>query len=311
MSKRMALAVPAWNAERYLPRLFESVRGQSVPFDEIFVYDDASTDGTARLAAELGATVVRTTVNTGPSIGKNELARRSSCEWIHFHDADDALAPAFVERALATVASGDADVLLFGTEDRDDATGQKMADRHWNAAAVRADAVAYCIANNVTNCGVYRREAFLAAGGFDSSEATKYNEDQAMHLRLALAGLRFSADSYVGTIIYRRMQSMSSGNGLACARAHYEVLRQVAERTGLKYAAEIGAECWKNARILGSYRDWPTVREALALAARLGCHDPIAENPRFRFLARVHPFGAVVAREQIIRAFKPSLRIGY
>ena len=103
---------------------------------------------------------------------------------------------------------------------------------------------------------------------------------------------------------------MSSGNGLACARAHYHVLAGVAAQTGDRYASEIGAECWTAARILGTYRDWAYVRRALALARTMNYDDPVAENARFRLLARVHPLGAVMLREQVVRLLKPGLRTG-
>src|SRR5205814_6490718 len=124
-------------------------------------------------------------VNTGPSRGKNVLATLTDSEWVHFHDADEALGREFVQRARTWITRDDMDVVLFGTEDRDDRTGATLHNRQWDDEALRADAVRYCIQNTVTNCGVYRRSAFLAVGGFDADEETKYNEDQAMHLRLA------------------------------------------------------------------------------------------------------------------------------
>src|SRR5262249_29138491 len=128
----LALSVPARNAAAHLPRLFDSVERQTRPFDEILVYDDASTDDTGRIARERGATVVRTDVNTGGSAGKNVLAERASSTWVHFHDADDALHPEFVERAHRWFDRDDADVVLFGTEDRHDVTGSVLLERRWS-----------------------------------------------------------------------------------------------------------------------------------------------------------------------------------
>lgn len=307
---RFAMCIPARNAADHLPRLLESVRLQTEPFDEVLLYDDASTDETGRIAREFGVTVVSSDVNTGPSAGKNVLARHTTCEWVHFHDADEALYPKFVERARPWLIRDDLDVVLFATEDRDDRTGNMLGTRQWDDGALREDAVRYCILQTVTNCGVYRRDVFLEAGGFDTSDDTKYNEDQAMHLRLALAGLRFRADAYTADIIYRRANSMSSGHPIECARAHYHVLHNVADRTGQRYAREIGAELWKLAGVCGTFRDWTYVRRCLALVERLGYSDPSGENRVFRALARVHPFGAVAVREQFVRWFKPELRAG-
>src|SRR5437868_8324943 len=96
---RLAICIPARNAAATLPRLFTSIAAQTVAFDEVWLYDDESSDDTAAIAERFGASIVRSDRNTGPSHGKNVLAERTSCDWLHFHDADDALYPEFVERA--------------------------------------------------------------------------------------------------------------------------------------------------------------------------------------------------------------------
>jgi len=305
---RLALCVPARNAAGHLPRLLASVASQTRPFDELLVFDDASTDATAAIARDSGATVASSGVNVGPSTGKNLLAGRVTAEWIHFHDADEALKPEFVERAHSWLERSDVDVILFGTEDRDDTTGTWLAERQWDDDHLQRDPVGYCIRNTVTNCGVYRRSAFLAAGGFDTRDDTKYNEDQAMHLRLAIAGLRFRADAYVGDVVYRRSGSMSSGHPIECARAHYHVLRDVADRTGRRHARDLAAELWTQAAVCGTYRDWEYSRKCLDLAAALGFGAPPQEHALIRFASRISPVGAVMAREAFIRVFKPRLR---
>ncbi|MDR1989806.1 MAG: glycosyltransferase family 2 protein [Acidobacteriaceae bacterium] len=306
---RIALAIPAYNAAGHLPRLLDAVRAQTVPFDEVLLYDDTSTDATGDIARAFGATVIRAATNTGPSIGKNILAQQTSCEWIHFHDADDALFPDFVARTRALISNA-VDVILFGTQDRDDVTGALLGQQTWNDSELRDDAIRYCVQHTVTNCGVYRREAFIEAGGFDNNASTKYNEDQAMHLRLALGGLRFASSGTLGVIIYRRTGSMSSGHAIECARAQYTVLEGVAARTGSRYCNEMGVRLWRLAGVLGGYQDWTYARQCLELAQRLGYHDPSQEHPVIRLLARVSPFGAIVLREKLIRAFKPALRRG-
>lgn len=307
-ARRLALCVPAYNAASHLPRLLTSVRQQSSPFDEILLYDDASTDDTAEIGRRFGVTVIRGETNVGPSVGKNVLANAATAEWIHFHDADDAMRPEFVINAKQCLRP-DVDVVLFDTEDRDDRTGAELGRRVWNDLDLSADAVRYCIVHTVTNCGVYRRSAFLDAGGFDTNERTKYNEDQAMHLRLALRGLRFRAAGCPGVIIFRRAGSMS-GRPIECARAQYAVLADAAAATGQRYRDEIGLRLWRLAGVLGGFRDWIYVRHCMALAAELGYTEPANEHPLVRFAARISPVGAIMGREALIRLFKPSLRRG-
>jgi len=306
---RLALLIPARDAASVLPRLLESA-DQDGGFDEILVYDDASSDGTGGVARRAGARVIRTDVNTGPSIGKNKLAALATSEWLHFHDADDALAPDFVDRTRQWIALDGCDALLFGTEDRDDRTGAVLGRRTWDDAELRTDAVRYHIVNTVTNCGVYRRDRFVAAGGFDSDPATKYNEDQAMHLRLAFAGLRFRADESTGVIIYRRAGSMSSGRPVDCARAQVEVLARAAARTGARYRDEIGSRLWRLAGVCGGFQDWVFVDRCLKLAAEIGYGDPKNEHWLVRALAAVDATTAVRIRERLIRLLKPGLREG-
>jgi 4,4'-diaponeurosporenoate glycosyltransferase len=54
----VSVIIPARNEEKNLPRLLQSIEGQSEDIREIIVVDDDSTDGTARIAAAMGARVV-------------------------------------------------------------------------------------------------------------------------------------------------------------------------------------------------------------------------------------------------------------
>jgi glycosyltransferase involved in cell wall biosynthesis len=306
-STTIAVCIPAWNAASHLPRLLASIAAQSCPFDQVLVYDDASTDNTAEIAAAFGATVVRAATNTGPSIGKNLLAEHTTCEWVHFHDADEALYPDFVERARLWIENEQLDVLLLGTEDRDE-HNFKWAERKWDDTALRRDAVEYCVNNTVTNCGIYQRDAFLRAGGFDTSPLTKYNEDQAMHIRLALAGLRFRADDYIGTIVYRRSNSMSSGHVIECARANFHVLENVATATNRLYAVAIGTRLWRLASLSASYCDWDYVERCVTLATHLHIDASVSERGVFKHLIQMKPLFGFRLREYLIRILKPRLR---
>src|SRR5436853_1319451 len=116
-NQTLALCIPAYNAAEFLPRLLRSAVAQTIPFDEIWVYDDCSNDHTGETAAEFGASVVRGDVNHGCAFGKNALANRTTCNWIHFHDADDALYPNFVEQAHQWMRDDAPDVVLFSYEE--------------------------------------------------------------------------------------------------------------------------------------------------------------------------------------------------
>jgi glycosyltransferase involved in cell wall biosynthesis len=84
----VTVLVPAYNAQKFVPVVIETIRSQSVVVDEIIVVDDESTDDTAAIAERLGVRVLRerhgglaATRNAGISVARNE--------WVATLDADD------------------------------------------------------------------------------------------------------------------------------------------------------------------------------------------------------------------------------
>jgi hypothetical protein len=207
---------------------------------------------------------------------------------------------------------GNSDVVLFPFEERDDVAGQFIATRRFDPADVARDARSYTIRNQINPfCGLYRRESFLAAGGYDEDPEVLFNEDVAMHIRLAFTGLSFAADTEVSIVNYWRGSSMSRANQLKCIQAHYAVLRKTSERPGAEaYGAEIATKLWRAAGVLSAYLDWERADAAVALARRLA-PTLIEGSSAFRAAARLSPPLALRAREALVRAFQPELRVGY
>ena len=307
-SNRLSLLIPAYNAAGHLPRLLKSAHAQTQKFDQIWVYDDCSTDNTAEVARSYGANVVRGAVNKGCSAGKNALAAQSDAEWMHFHDSDDELMPNFVELARKWIVRDEADVVLFSYEWRDEDTGELLLTRHFDPEAVRRDAKSYAIREQINPfCGLYRRSAYLAAGGYDEDPRVLYNEDVAFHIRLAFAGLTFAVESEVSIINYRRGGSMSASNQLKCIQAHHQVLRKALTLPGADaYRSDVGAKLWAAAGLLASLSDWRSADEAVNLAASLS--KPQAGSVWFRTMAGIAPKAALRAREMAIRTLRPGLR---
>lgn len=85
----LTVCVVAQNEEQNLPRLLSSVQGL---VDEIVVLDGGSTDRTAEVARELGATV-HTRPFTNHADQKNFAASLAANDWIFLLDADEELSP--------------------------------------------------------------------------------------------------------------------------------------------------------------------------------------------------------------------------
>ncbi len=191
------VVIPAYNCAQYLPRAVASVRAQSHPVREIVVVDDGSTDGTAAVAAGLGADVrVVAQANAGPSAARNRGVELCSGDLVAFLDADDEWLPGAIERQVEVfrrfpeVALTTADMAAIDEDGR--VTHPSWFERHGLAAQVRAwagqpvpDAVAALMRTNFvsTSVLVVRRDVFLALGGFRPD--LRYGEDLELWARIA------------------------------------------------------------------------------------------------------------------------------
>jgi glycosyltransferase involved in cell wall biosynthesis len=108
---KISIVVPAFNEEAGLGAALCSIRGAMRVFDrrgwssELIVCDNNSTDATAAIAREAGATVVFEPVN---QIGRarNTGAARATGDWLIFVDADSHPTPALFDDVAAEIEGG-------------------------------------------------------------------------------------------------------------------------------------------------------------------------------------------------------------
>jgi len=106
--------VPAWNEEQNIPGVLDELAA-GLPDADILVVDDGSTDGTARVAAEHGATVESFGENKGLAFGiaaGYAYAAEHGYAYCGRVDADGQHPVAELERLLARVRSGECDVAV-------------------------------------------------------------------------------------------------------------------------------------------------------------------------------------------------------
>lgn len=113
---RFAVLICARNEEAVIGELLESIQKQTYPADRLtaFVMADNSTDRTARIARERGAVCYTRTdpVHVGKGYALDALCRRveedypGAFDGYFIFDADNVLAPDFVERMDAVFSSG-------------------------------------------------------------------------------------------------------------------------------------------------------------------------------------------------------------
>jgi glycosyltransferase involved in cell wall biosynthesis len=122
----ISVAMPAYQAERWIGATLESVLNQTSPPDEVVVVDDGSTDRTVDIARRFGERVrVVQQPNAGVSAAYNRAFRESAGSYVAMCPADDLWEPHKLELQLKVLSANPAvDVAFggaryFGLEERD------------------------------------------------------------------------------------------------------------------------------------------------------------------------------------------------
>lgn len=103
----VSVIVPCYNGARDLPACLEALQRQEWDgHAEIIVVDDASTDGTAAVAARLGARVIRNETNLGPAGARNLGAREARGRIFAFTDADCRPDPRWLSALVPLLGEG-------------------------------------------------------------------------------------------------------------------------------------------------------------------------------------------------------------
>ncbi len=231
MRTRFSVIIPAYNEERYLPRLIESINIAHANFRngavEIVVADNSSTDLTAHIAESLG-TQVATVRKRCIAAARNGGAAIATGEVFCFIDADSALHPDTFSRIDAAMHDPK---IIAGT------TGLYLERTSLGLM------VAYCMMMTIiwlTNidAGVVfcRREDFEAVGGYD--ENMLLAEDVDFLLKHKRRGWKQG----------RQLTRLTGVKALGCTRKfdehgdwHYFSLLPQIIRSVIRYGSRIGA----------------------------------------------------------------------
>jgi glycosyltransferase involved in cell wall biosynthesis len=174
----VTVIVPAYRAAATIGRALASVAAQTLPPRAAVVVDDGSPDDTfgkaeamrPRMAA-VDLKVIRQ-VNEGPGAARNRALAEATTEYVAFLDADDEWLPEKIERSMAKIESGgyvlvahDSLEVRDGRETRLDCAARFRA--HADAPFVGLYRRGFIDTSTV----VARRNAVMAAGGFDTTLA--------------------------------------------------------------------------------------------------------------------------------------------
>ena len=130
----ISIVIPTYNAESTLENAVSSVIGQSFENWELIIADDASSDGTVRLARELASRdgrirVVESEVNKGVAEMRNYGVSLSRGQYVAFLDSDDTWHPDKLSIQLGRMRDTDAS-LCYTSYALVNASGKKARGLH-------------------------------------------------------------------------------------------------------------------------------------------------------------------------------------
>lgn len=213
----VSIVVPVFNGAKTLAVCLESARDQTYPRVELIVVDDASTDGSARIARGYGCRVLTWPTNRGVSAARNAGVAASRGEILFFLDSDVALAPDAVAVAVHALAEHPDCGCVFGLYDPEPLIPDgpvetyRILHLHWalRRAAGPTDTAVFALA-------AMPRTVFDSVGGFDerlrSAEDDQYSERllprYAIRLVPELTGRHDEADALLPLLAeqFRRSQ---------------------------------------------------------------------------------------------------------
>lgn len=214
----MSVVIPAYNRERLLARALASVAAQRPRAPaEVLVVDDASTDGTAAVAAAAGARVISLKRNSGAAAARNAGVEEAANEWVALLDSDDEWLPHHLA-TLWPLRGGH--VLVTGASmGRGEDPGENRVGGvpRRRPLLISSPAALVYPQNLVASSGVLiRRDALLGIGGYDAG--LRHAEDFDLALRVLERGTGLATPAVVS--VYHRHAGQKVADPAARATQH-------------------------------------------------------------------------------------------
>ena len=177
---RISIVVPTMDEARYLPKLLESIRRQTVGDWEVLVADSGSTDGTQEVAEAAGARVLPGD-RKGPGEGRNRGARAANGDVFVFADADCVLPPGLLAAVLRTLEDNRVIGGATGFRPDDGTALDRLLFRFGNLYQRVMTEIG--LPHNAGYCFFFRRTAFERLGGMNEEMLLNETHDLALRSR--------------------------------------------------------------------------------------------------------------------------------
>ena len=164
MNYKVSVIMPCYNQGKYISDAINSVKSQTYKNWECIIVDDGSTDDSYSITKQLidndDRFILIKQENSGVCKTRNVAAEKSTGDFLLPLDADDMIAPAYIEKALQEFDKNKncklvyCNLKYFGTQDNVSILPEyKYENLLWN--------------NQIFVTALFRKSDFLAAGGYN------------------------------------------------------------------------------------------------------------------------------------------------
>lgn len=189
---RLSVVMPVWNGSRFVGEAVESILAQDFRDFELIIVDDASTDSTPEILAWWAARdgrirVIRNESNLGSPASRNRGIEIARGEYVACHDADDLSLPGrfAVEVGLLDEDPG-ASMVTMNYQFIDEAGSVLRTEKRNEPPEIAAFLLTFTNPIGGHSQVMFRRDAFVQAGGYDESH--RFGEDPELWTRLSAIG---------------------------------------------------------------------------------------------------------------------------
>jgi hypothetical protein len=276
------------NEGELLRECLASVLAMEAGPDEILVYDDASSlPAEGFVPADSRIQLIRGERNEGPGYGRNELLRRSTSDYVHFHDADDLFARDWASAVREEIARSRAEIVLTEIVSVRDGSTVSNAVLGLAACVPGTDLADFALRGALLlPSTTFRRELGLRIGGFRTRSVLAQSEDFDFHVRLAAAARRWTA--IPRPLIVQRLRAGShSRDTVACWTSASAAIELLSGQLPLQYRQGLSDAAGRVAAKLFDLGADAEALHACRVARRLGS-PRFADRPLgYRMLAAV------------------------
>jgi glycosyltransferase involved in cell wall biosynthesis len=217
-SPKVSIIIPNYNYGQYIKEAIESSINQTYKPHEVIVVDDGSSDDSCQVVSQYPVNLIQQ-ANSGVAHARNKGIEKSTGDYFICLDADDKLHPQFIEKTLAKMQEGEAEIVFTDMEIFGDIS-YKHKYPEFSIEELRKNQII------PSACALVDRRCADPYGIFDPTE---WYEDYGFWLRMAVTqGYRFK-QVHEPLFQYRRKQ----GSRIAMLdQKQAEGFKQLNERYG-------------------------------------------------------------------------------